>query len=217
MLETLEFGQIYNDKTLNIFSDASMRKHMGCYGVIAVCKDDIIDTMIRPCSNSTSNSSELRGLRGAIILAQKWSPYYYHINIFSDSQVSLFGLRDYIFNWKQKGDTLYTTANKPVANQSIFVECYQMLLPLQGTNDIKLYHQSGHVDNGYENINQAARSFGKSNNIRLPIDLNLIRYISTYNNYVDSVSRSMVRRTNMKDQYIDPLSFFPKDNKWKQQ
>ena len=209
-MEELTFGEVYNEKTLNIFSDASMRKTMGCYGVVAVCKDDIIDSMFRPCSNSTSNSSELRGLRGALTLANKWSSQFYHINIFCDSQVSLLGLRDYYPNWKIKNNILYNSSNKPVVNQSIFIECYNILIALQQTNHIRLYHQLGHIDNGYENIHSAAKAFGKFNNVKLPIDLNLIRYISTYNNYVDSVSRSIVRRTNIRDHYIDPISFFAK-------
>lgn len=207
-MQKITFWEVYNEKTLNIFSDASMKKSMGCYGVIAVCKDDIIDNMFRPCSDSTSNSSELRGLRGALMMANKWSSQFHYINIFSDSQVSLFGLRDYYPNWKVKGNVLYNSSNKPVVNQSIFIECYNILIKLQQTNEIKLYHQLGHIDNGYESIHSAAKSFGRANNIQLPIDLNLIRYISTYNNYVDSVSRSIVRRTNIKDKYIDPLSFF---------
>jgi ribonuclease HI len=214
---------INNIATLNLFSDASMRNYSksnnllaGCYGSVAVAGDRIIDEDIRCTSITTVPAAELRGLRLSLGLALTYRSLFKVINIFSDSQVSLFGLRDYIYNWKQRGDTLYTTGNKPVANQSIFIECYQLLTSLQTTNNIKLYHQSGHVDNGYENLNQAARSFGKSNHVKLPIDLNLIRYISTYNNYVDSVSRSMVRRTNMKDKYIDPLSFIPKEGKWKQ-
>jgi hypothetical protein len=75
---------------------------------------------------------------------------------------------------------------------------------------ISLYYQPGHVDYGYNNLVKAAEHFRRGNMIKSHenIDLNFIRYISTWNNYVDSTSRSMLRRNKMNDQeYIDPLIF----------
>lgn len=208
-------SQFYNPKTLNIFSDASIvgkkNHYSGCYGVVAVTEDNIIDNLYRLASHTTNNESELKGLRGALILANKWKSNYSYINIFSDSQISVFGLRDYIYNWKyNKYDgNLYGYSNKPIANQCIFVESHQLLIELQMYQNciIRIFHQSGHVDNNYYNLKNAASIFARSNNIPGNIDLNFIRYISTYNNYVDITSRNLLKQSNLSKNYIDPVEF----------
>lgn len=213
-------GMIHNKDTLNIFSDASMRrKEAGilgsCYGSVAVCGDNIIDEWFRIQSESTVPAAEIRGIRCSLILANKWRYYYKNINIFSDSQLALFGLRDYIYNWQYSpyDNTLYNGLRgnkKPVKNQELYIECFQMLNDLRTTNVVNLYHQSGHVENGIENLQKAIDMFKKSNNIHGKVDYNTIRYISLYNNYIDNKSRSFIRRANIFDQrYHDPVAFYP--------
>ena len=72
---------------------------------------------------------------------------------------------------------------------------------------IRLFHQSGHIDNKYDQLRDAALVFGRSNNVRGNVDLNFIRYISTYNNYVDQTSRSLLRNSNINMEYLDPIKF----------
>lgn len=209
----ISLDQFYNFNTLNIFCDASItgkgENQTGCYGAIAVVRDEIIDSIYRLASNTTNNESEVKGLRAAISLANKYKYQFPNINIFCDSQISIFGLRDYIYKWKFNIHTglLYGTAGNPIANQSIFIESYYMLVDLDLIKRINLFHQSGHVDNGYEKLRKAARVFIKSNNVRGNVDLNFIRYISTYNNYVDQTSRSILRHSILANEYTDPLIF----------
>ena len=211
----INLSQFYNKDTLNIFCDASIfgrtGNFTGCYGVIAVVKDDIIDTCYRLVSNTTNNNSEVKGLRAAISMANKWKNQFKYINIFSDSQISINGLKDYIYRWKfnPKDNKLYTSSGTPAANQSVFIECHYMMLELESIANsiIRIFHQSGHVDNAYNSIKQAAVVFSKANNIAGNIDLNFIRYISTYNNYVDQTSRSLLRRSNRSLEYCDPICF----------
>lgn len=214
----IKLPQFYNPETLNIFCDASISgkgyNTTGCYGVVAVTEDNIIETEYRLVSHTTSNNSELKGLRCALSMANKYKDQFRFINIFSDSQISVFGLRDYIYNWRYnpKDNRLYGSAGKPIINQEIFIECHGILMQL-GTYPnciIRLFHQSGHIDNGYDNLKKAASVFGSSNNVRGNIDLNFIRYISTYNNFVDSTSRSYLRRANKKLTYCDPIEFEPR-------
>ena len=211
----IQLPQFYNSETLNIFCDASIigkgYNTTGCYGVIAVTEDNVIDTDYKLVSHTTSNNSELKGLRGALSMANKWKSSFRFINIFCDSQISVFGLRDYIYNWRfnPRDGKLYGTANTPIVNQEIFIECHNILVQLgiDPNCTIKIFHQSGHIDNGYDNLKRAASVFGKSNNVRGNVDLNFIRYISTYNNYVDSTSRSYLRRANRQVEYCDPIYF----------
>ena len=125
---TFSLEQIKNKDTLNVFSDASMRKSndgtsVGCYYAVAVCGDDMIDTKYGFNSDSTVNACEIRGIRNSIILAMKYRYQFPYINIFCDSQVSVFGLRDYLPNWFFDPETglLYNSTKQPVANQSVFV------------------------------------------------------------------------------------------------
>lgn len=202
---------IYNDDTINIFSDASFSRNTGCYSVAVICKDNILEYDCRIVSNATVPESELKGIRYALSLAHKWKYQFKNINIFSDSKISVFGLREYFQNWKLKNYVYYGTSKKPIANQNVFLECHDMLVSLynQGIN-INLYHQKGHIDNKYTDLYEAAYSFKNENFINTKIDLNLIRYISTYNNYVDNCSRSYLRNNlRFKNQYSDPIIFFP--------
>lgn len=211
----INLSDFYNNDTLNIFCDASIigktGNFTGCYGVVAVVKDDIIDSCCRIASQTTNNNSEVKGLRAAISMANKWKNHFKVINIFSDSQISVFGLRDYIYRWRfnTNDNKLYGTSGSPVANQSIFIECHYMMKELQSITNtcIRIFHQSGHVGNDYNSIKEASVIFNRSNNIVGNIDLNFIRYISTYNNYVDNLSRSTLRRSNRKITYCDPIYF----------
>lgn len=212
----MKLTQIYNNRTLNIFSDASMIKDYGCYSVIAVCKDSIIDSYCHPVSNTTVNNSEIKGLRAALTLALRWKNSFDFINIFSDSLISVMGLKQYLFGWRYNPNDqlLYTTAGKPASNQFIFVESHQLLMELYNDPNciIRVFHQNGHIDNKYNDLLKAMKTFIKTNSIRGKVDLNLIRYISTYNNYVDNYSRSTLRRTDRTKQYIDPVEFYAKQN-----
>ena len=207
--------QFYNKKTLNIFCDASIVKtkksFMGCYGVVAVVEDTILDSIYRLVSDTTNNESEIKGLRAAIGMAYQYNGCFRTINIFSDSKISIMGLTKYIYHWRyNKHDgLLYGTSRNPISNQEIFIECVQLLKGLsQGPSIICLYHQAGHVSNHYENLRHAAEVFATSNNILGSVDMNLIRYLSTYNNLVDHNSREFLHKASRTGVYIDPVSFF---------
>ena len=211
------------DDTLNLFSDASMRtvsktNHIlaSCYGSVAVNKDTIIDECFRCQSESTVPAAEIRGIRCSLSLALKWRHMFRVINIFSDSQISVFGLRDYIYNWKYnpEEERYYLGSRKSeVKNQELFIECYYMLQELRKTNIVNIFHQCGHVDNGFDNIKNAAEVFKRSNSVNGVVSYELVRYISVYNNYVDNKSRSFIRTLNVfENYYTDAVEFYSKGN-----
>jgi ribonuclease HI len=214
-VQDIQNSQFCNENTLNIFSDASIigksGNFKGCYGVVAVVKDDIIDQTYRMVSYTTNNNSEIKGIRAALDIAMRYRFQFPFINIFSDSLISINGLKSYILGWRYNPNDgcLYTKMKKKVVNQEIFIESYRILKELEAAPCmICLYHQPGHVENGYNNLVKAADTFRKTNVIRGNIDLNFMRYISTWNNYVDNTSRSMLRRNKKNEQeFIDPLIF----------
>lgn len=207
--------QFHNDNTLNIFTDASIigrsGNFTGCYGVVAVVGDNIMDQTYKLVSNTTNNNSEIKGIRAGLGIAMKYSNMYKNINIFSDSLISINGLKSYIYGWKinPNDGMLYTKMKKKVVNQAIFIECHRILRDLENSDSmITLYHQPAHVNNNYNELLKSAESFRRSNNIYGKIDLNFMRYICTWNNHVDNNSRSMLRRNrNNENVYMDPLIF----------
>ena len=213
----IDLAQIYNEETVNIFSDASMtypnrsKTGTGCYGAVVVTRDTIIDSYYRISTNSTNNSCEIRGIRAALIMADKWKSRFSYINIFSDSLISVMGLKEYIYKWKYNPrDRKFHNSNGAiVANQSTFIECHYLLKALEANPNIqiRLFHQNGHISNGYQAIKEAGDHFMKVNHINGVLDLNLIRYISTYNNYVDKTTRGILRRSDKSVQTTEPIFF----------
>lgn len=216
---------INNRDTLNLFSDASMRPFnrannelSTCYGSVAVSNDTIFDEMLRMQTVNTVPAAEIRGIRCSLSLALKWRYQFRVINIFSDSQLALFGLRDYIYNWHyntEDGRYYSGPRNKSeVVNQEIILECFYMLEDLRRTNIVNLFHQKGHIENGMESLKKALKTFKNSNGIVGSVDYATIRYISLYNNYIDNKTRSLIRRTDMFGdiQYSDAVIFNPTDN-----
>lgn len=218
------FNDIYNPNTLNIFADASIRncRHerlAGCYGVVAVCMDHILYNDNRVHSDTTSNLEEARGVRRALSIALAYRNMFSRINIFSDSKLSICGLRDFSQGWLYHDNGLYKSkaCNKPVANQEIFVEMYAFAQELLKTNQLGLYHIKGHVDfdkhptSVDKSLAAASTSFSKENCLPFGLDINIVRYLCTYNDFVDHSSRSYLLRTNVVDYdvYVDPVKFIP--------
>jgi len=197
---------------LNIFCDASMRQRGkfkdGCYGAIAVNGNSVIEEAYRVASDTTNNNAEIKGIRLAVSLAAKYRDKFPIINIFSDSQISVLGVRDRYDTWKCGPDgILRGSVGDPIKSQEVFIEIRKIMEDY----DLKInfWHQKGHVSNTYKSLQDACHVFAASNSIRRGIDINLIRFISHYNNMVDMNSRSLLYHTDIyNEKYIDPLTFY---------
>jgi ribonuclease HI len=211
--EGIFLKDFYNGKTLNIFSDASMikstKQYIGCYGSIAVTCDDIIDQHYSICSCTTTPACELRGIRSSIIFAIKYGYGFETINIFSDSQISIYSIREYMFKWKIHDGNFYTGGGTIAKNGSLIMECHRLLQhPELQDKNINLLHQLGHINTSkYNDLIKSSSEFSAANNVVGTIDLNFIRYIASYNNMVDHQSRSILRRANKRNNYEDAIEF----------
>lgn len=195
----IRLSQFYNDDTLNIFSDASFiggfydnkksGKGKGCYCCIAVCKDNIIDEQIAISSHSTVPESELKGIRRALSFANQYKSQYKFINIFSDSLYSVNAINHYAREcYRYSADT---------ANINLILETYHIYRELLDYPNcmVTIFHQSGHIaTSSLNSVKEAGAKFMRFNNFRGQNDLNFIRYISTYNDKVDNLSRSYLRQ-----------------------
>lgn len=219
----LSLSMIYNDETLNIFSDASFipglttdKHHItglgkGCYCVIAVCGDDIIEKECIISSNSTVNTSELKGIRKALSIANKYKNQYSRINIFSDSLYSINLVKKNVIHPCGRIDLV-------LANRSILLQIYHIYCELAQYQHclITLYHNSGHMNcKNLDDMVTMAKKFQKHNNLEDKVDLNLVRYVARYNSLVDNNSREYLIRHQDKD-CEDPVEFIiprKKENK----
>lgn len=202
---------IFNDDTLNIFVDASIKKYeeetIGCPGAIAIYKGEVIDKDIRIIRNSTNNNSEITAIYLGVQLVNKYKHKFKNFNIFSDSKICVFGLREWIFNWISKLEKesdnpedytedykpyeLYGSTNSPVFNQSEIMLTIQTII--NNNVPISIYHQRGHVSvDNIISLQNAMEVFCKNNNINpLDICMDTIIELSNYNDMVDNETRRM--------------------------
>lgn len=206
-----------NDYTLNIFCDASIKNYKdktadGCYGAIAYRGKNEIDSLYKICSNTTNNNSEIKAIRNGVELALKWRYNFNTINIFSDSQISIFGIRDRIFNWVQGSNSiLYGYDHVPIKSQDIFVEIMNIII--SNNLYVNFYHQKGHVKtDSFTSLQNAEHVFKASNNIRENVDFNFIRYISILNNRVDDITGKILNKHNKDQKIYDGITFVPPEN-----
>lgn len=204
-----------NDYTINIFCDASIQNGKptnGCYGAIAYLNGKEIDSECKVCTDTTNNNSEIKALRLGVCLALKFKlsgiPV---INIFSDSQISVFGIRDRIYNWRMNRQGKLIGSNKTeIANQDIFIEIMRMMVDNE-MNNIAFYHQKGHVNtNNNDDLLNAMHVFQASNNVREDIDVRFIKFISDMNNVVDKRTRRILYKQG-QPKCTDPVTFYTTD------
>lgn len=191
----------FNDETLNIFTDASVTQlgdeYIGCSGAVAYTgtydRLQKIDELYTINRHSTNNDSEIKAIYLGIQLALKYKGQVKTINLFSDSRICIFGLREWIYNWVQKsgeGPTLISSSNTPVSNQQDILTCIYTII--QYDLQINLYHQKGHVENQNQ-LNLAIKVFKRSNNIGYRyITHEYMATICSCNSYVDNATRELL-------------------------
>lgn len=205
-------SMIFNDCSVNIFTDASICKinnyTYGCPGYSVYIGESMIDEGCCIDYGTTNNISELNAIFIGVKQAQKYQNYKY-IRIFSDSQTSVFALRDRIFNWinNVKDGYLYGSSKNPIANQDKIMEIIYYII--YNNIRIEFYHQKGHVDfNNSNSLLNALRVFKDSNSIRSDIDLEVIRMISYANDHVDKFTKSVLKNTTLKQSNLyNAISF----------
>ena len=214
----LRTEDIFNENSLNIFTDASMRtmpngEMVGCSGVCAIGGCEILEESYIINRNSTNNDSEIKAIRNGIFIGKKYKNRFPIIRLFSDSQISIFGIRDRIFKWKLSRNEFFGYEGNPIKNQSIFVEILNEII----TNElpIQFLHQKGHVNyKDQKSLMNAMNVFKTSNNIRDYVDMQLIKDILYFNNMVDEKSRYILNNPeiyygrNIEDIGVEPIKFY---------
>lgn len=207
-----KFNTIYDENTLNIFTDASMYSgkylgySIGCAGVelaTSYKRTDVINN-IYPTGyipnyvvtiDTSNNQSELIAIRQGLLFAIANKNRFKTINLFSDSLLSVNSITQWSEGWfykalRENTDWIFkNSVGSAVANQQII----KNIIVLIYFNDLKIniYHQRGHCSN---NLKIVERDFCKFNNVsRNMVTPNFIREISELNDIVDKRSRDIMR------------------------
>lgn len=193
---------VFNDYTLNLFTDASIKKiqdeTIGCSGVIATIGDQFVDKELALIRDTTNGDSEIKAIELGVNMALLYKDKVKHINLFSDSKTSICGLREWIFNWvtSSTGNILEKSDGQPVKNQSVYINIINTIID----NDLRInfYHQVGHVNlSKPDSLERAKDLFIKYNYIQCDVDIDLIKKISHINILVDNDTRYVVNNSSI--------------------
>lgn len=189
--------EICTDASLKIINDRTFT----CSGAIS-CNSQ--EKRFRILADSTNNKGELVAIHQGVLLAideiKNFPGRYARVNLYSDSQFGILGLRDWFQSWYSKMDqngVIYNSSGSPVKNQELFfmiiTEC------IINNLTVYFYNQKGHVDlYSKSSLDEAAKQFKQANGFFIRYDQ--LFKISYYNNIIDKESRKMLDDVQI-DQY----------------
>lgn len=214
IMKKLSISNVFNNN-LCIFVDASIRKsgesYIGCPGCLVLYNDNFIyDDYIK--LDSTNNRSELSAIQLGIQLALKYRHLGENINLFSDSKLCIYSIKEWVFNWlnNMRNDVIYGSSGTPVNNQDIIINIANTIL--YNNLNINLFHQKGHVvTSSSKSMIHAREVFIESNKIDL--DNDVLAIISKYNNTVDrNTKQTLDRYSYVKNKKLSNVIKFSLNN-----
>lgn len=204
---------MFNDNTLNIFTDASIKafpsgETVGCSGAHIVTGNDAVTRIIEQpriiIRDTTNNNSEIKAIALGVQYALKYRAQFQTINIISDSKICVLGLREWIFNWirdSKLNQPLVSSQKKEVANQEVFLGIIYTIL--NNNLNFNLYHQNGHINvNNSKDMIKAKNTFRISNHIVHDIDDVLMRNMSIANDIVDRFTKTELEHFSPEPDHI---------------
>lgn len=221
---------IFNCNTVNVFTDASVKKHNdGITESIAGSllqyqfydeNHQIKSNEIIKCTRlipSTNNEGEiyaiLMGIQMCIEHKSK-SKKDYKYNLFSDSKISIFGLREWYKSWISNGiihNDLINSSGEVIKNKQIFLRCFNSIITSK--INIDLIHIRGHMNNDPKKYKQFIDNFVSSNYFsEYPSD-DLAMSLIYYNDIVDRTTRDMLLPNHQYDIPTISLNNYNED-KW---
>lgn len=186
---------IFNRRSISVFTDASsyVTKHDNvqhvCSGYSIYVGDILVEQNAAILHGITVNQGELYGIKMGIDAAIRLSNGADHITsirLFSDSQISVYAIRDRIYRWIERGNgcNLIGVEGQEIANIEYIMSIINTIMYYN--KKIEFYHVKGHADgNSPRDLKKAKETFHCSNGINQPTDDNLIRQLCIGNDQVD--------------------------------
>ena len=202
----ITYDQISRPDTLNIFTDASMltKSAIASAGAHFYSGTNLIGEFIQNIPQATVNIGELMGvwfgLRQALEYAKTGA--FSVINLFSDSQITIFGLRNWIYNWVRDEEQghLHGYGKKQVQNETYFIHLVNFIL---GNNlKVNLYHVRGHLDGtGFKESREFKENFIYANRIHYRVDDTVINFLIKGNSLIDNRTRDKLSDVSLTTTY----------------
>lgn len=205
-------NEIFGNDSINVFTDASIltkgNSMIGCAGFCTVHNNQFINknAMIVPKTNSAR--AELVAIYMGLEELLLYKKSNMILRLFSDSQLSILGIRDRIFNWMNNNrNKLLTNQSTDVKNQDLIISIINIII--ENNINVEFYHQKGHINYKSDKELLIAKTvFRKSNNIDIN-DMDFFRKISYANDIVDKYTKYILR-TNINTDVSFPVSFLYK-------
>lgn len=208
---------IFRPGVINIFTDASITPlgngtWDGCSGAIVIDeKGDEIDESLLIIRHCTNNIAELMGINTGVDLGLDYVGKVRRINLFSDSKISVLGLREWIWTWLNNYrnndlSTLRSSSGTPVKNVNLIVQIINKITSIDyGRTQFNIYHCKGHAKGKGELVQ---KTFKDVNHINIPIE-DAIR-LADYNDRIDVLTReTLLSNTKEYDLVIPPFTIIP--------
>ena len=177
--------------------DPSMPQH-SYSGAILTYNGEIIKKFGHFNPNTTNNYGEIYaiyyGLKSSLNYLKDEGISDIKIDLYSDSEICVRGLNEWIFSWKRNSDSngvWHKSSNEVVSNQEIFKKIDKIL----NNNDIKpifknksipksirIFHIKGHVKSD-KDFEKAIKTFKRVNGIDVP--KYILKFLVNMNNEVD--------------------------------
>lgn len=200
----MRLESIISEKVLNIFCDASTENTVGkvgkgsrsevttCGGFIAISGGKIKEEVYHHMNYGSSGVAEIDAFESAIYYGLNNDQFFDRINIFTDYQPAVSGIRTWEAYYKYHPVDLSPTHCDINKYDRLVLDMIG-----NGSNNISIYHQKSHVKYWLDgHLRAAAHVFAASNGIRNNIDLSLIKYISRWNTYIDNATRGLLGFVN---------------------
>lgn len=214
-MNILPYENFVNSDTINVFTDASIvhRKviientehlyYFGSPGCVVFIGETMIDLYNTILPITTNNQLEITAIQYGLYYGLRHANLknIKNINIFSDSRICIYGIREWIFNWiaNMKDGLLYNTSGL-VANQQHFISIIKTILDYN--KPVNFYHVRGHRNiNSFSDRKKFNESFMRENKVPIHLDERLISYLISGNDMVDTITRKSL--DNLTPQYLD--------------
>lgn len=194
---------------INCFTDASKTNINGvdtiCAGYAVVYQNQILDTGLKVVYNATSMYGEELAIYMGMNALLKYAKYDTFLNLFSDSQVGIFSLRNWIFNWVNRNDrnlikSFVKSDGKPVANQELLTAIIGLVNAIGAHTS--LYHIRGHMNPDIvKDMQTFIKAFVGFNGEDMTEDI--ARELIYYNSVVDNATRDHLLQT-VNEPMFDP-------------
>ena len=197
-------SDLFNSDSVCIFTDSSFKESPKCKSGTSIgttapayCvyfNNSCIEQDFHILHDSTSQQGEMYAMLLGIRASYRYRNWCKYIRIFSDSQNTVFAIRDRMVNWASSTNNgiKILGSDGSIKNQGYLMMIVNEIM----SNNIPLilYHVKGHVNiKSDPSIISARKTFLQSNPFITKIDNNDIYRIAMGNNAVDEYSTVMLR------------------------